>query len=158
MFPPTLAQPLIFPEMEDVPEASGMLQPAECYVHSSHADARRAAGLPHLEDTCNPADISALTHEETPWAPHPTSESLLASSETPRMNKPVLDVDSNSINRCNSLLGTRYSVRNWTKSLYLKSTHEPAKPEKDVGDTPMAVPPKLPFYVASSKQSVLQEI
>lgn len=99
MFSPTLGPAPLFPEMEDVPEASDLLQVAEHHVHGFHAEAPSAAGLPDLEDLGKPADISQLTHEETLSESHLTSENLLESSKTLRVKNLLLDVDSNPVNR-----------------------------------------------------------
>ena len=121
-------------------------------------EAPNEASLPDLEPPGNLREISEFRQEEALCASHPTSESLLASPQSARLNNPLLDINAKSVDRCNSLFGTRYYVPTTSKRLDLNATDEPAEPENDIGETLVVAPSKLPFHLASSKRNVLQRI
>ena len=158
IFPPTSAPPLLFEELEDTHDVGRNLPPTGLDVPHVRVEAPSEAINPDLEPPSNPSELSELGQEEALWASHPKSESLLASLKSTILNNPLLDINTKSVDRCNSLFGTRYPVPTLSKSLDLNATHEAAQPEKDIGENLVVAPSELPFHLASSKQKVLQQI
>ena len=74
-------------------------------VPNMRVEAPSEARYPDLEPPGHPRESSEFGQEEALWASHPTSESLLASFKSTRLNNPLLDINAKSVDRCTSMFG-----------------------------------------------------
>ena len=98
------------------------------------------------------------TEEEELWRTHPSSRCFLTDQRPMRSDSPLRDVSPFALARSRSLVTKTKTKSTEHPAEDLAESHDPPRPDRDIGSTPIAPPPSLPVRLESSEQSILQSL